>query len=188
MIIFIYCCITLITLMFPHQKFSDVPLNMHQIEAKPGLVLSSILNFPHQERDNEPPAPAKKGGADEPDSRAVLGPSPEEDDEGNIFAKLRKMVSKPLNHVPSLALDNPLAVDGILRRPYENGVEEREDALADQNDTDSAYEDASAETPEQDRLFPGTADTQELQHDPESSAQISEDKNQDPKVEQCVVS
>lgn len=160
---------------------------MHQIEAKPGLVLSCILNCPRQERDNEPPAPEKTGGAEEPGSRAVLGPSPEEEDEGNVFAKLRKMVSKPLNHVPSLALDNPLAVDGILRRPYENEVE-REDALADQNDTDSAYEDASAETPEQDRLFPGTADTQELQRDPESSAQISEDKNQDPKVEQCVVS
>lgn len=172
--------------MFPCQKFSDVPLNMHQIEAKPGLFLSSILNFPLQERDNE--APAKTGGADEPGSRAVLGPSPEEEDEGNVFAKLRKMVSTPLNHVPSLALDNPLAVDGILRRPYENGVEEREDALADQNDTDSTYEDASAETPEQNRLFPGTADTQELQRDPESSAQISEDPNQDPKVEQCVVS
>ncbi|XP_029682180.1 uncharacterized protein isoform X2 [Takifugu rubripes] len=141
-----------------------------------------------EERNNEPAAPVKTGGADEPGSRAVLGSSPEEEDEGNVFAKLRRMVSKPLNHVPSLALDNPLAVDGILRRPYENEVEEREDDLADQNDTDSAYEDASAETPEQDRLFPGTADTQELQRDPESSTQISEDKNQDPKVEQCVVS
>lgn len=97
------------------------------------------------------------------------------------------MVIKPLSHVPSLALDNPLAVDGVLGRPYEDGVEEQ----ADQNDADSisAYEDASAETPEQNRLFPGTADTQTLWHDPESSAQISEDKNQDPKpVEQCVVS
>lgn len=186
MIIFIYCCITLITLIFPYQIFSDVPLNMHQIEAKPGLVLISILNFPRQERHNEPPA--KTGGADEPGSHAVLDPCPEEADEGNVFAKLRKMVSKPLNHVPSLALDNPLAVDGILRRPYENGVEGREDALADQNDTDSAYEDASAETPERDRLFPGTPDTQELQRDPESSAHFSEDKNQDPKVDQCVVS
>lgn len=174
--------------MFPRQKFSDLPLKMHQIEAKPGLVLNYILNFPHQERDSEPPAPVKTAGADEPGIREALGPSPEEEDEGNVFAKLRRMVSKPLNHVPSLALDNPLAVDGVLRRPCESEAEEREDALADQNDTDSAYEDASAETPEQDRPFPGTADAQELQRNPEGSARISEDKNQDPKVEQCVVS
>lgn len=137
-------------------------------------------------------------GADEeatqPGSRAggsgVLGLNPDVVDEGNVFTKVRRMVSKSLMHVPSLALDNPLAVDGVLRRPYENEAEERRDASPDQNDTDSlsAYEDASAETPEQDRLFPGTADV-ELQHDPESSAQISEDKNQEPKPgEQCVVS
>lgn len=171
-----YCCIILISLTFPHPKFSGVPLKS--------------CNFPRQERDNEPPSPAKAGGADEPCGRAALGPSPEEGDEGNVFAKLRRMVSKPLSHVPSLALDNPLAVDGVLGRPYENGVEERGDASADQNDTDSlsAYEDASAETPEEDSLFPGTADTQELRRDPESSAQIVEDENQDPPAEQCTVS
>lgn len=134
------------------------------------------------------------GGADEearqPGSGGVLGLNPEAGDEGNVFAKLRRMVSKPLIHVPSLALDNPLAVDGVLRRPYENEAEERRYTSPDQNDTDSlsAYEDASAETPEGDGLFPGTADA-DLQRDPESSAQISQDKNQEPKPgEQCVVS
>lgn len=162
---------------------------MHQIETKQGQYC--ILNFPQQERDKDPPTPLNADGADEPGSCPTLGLGPEEGDEGNIFTKLRRMVIKPMSHVPSLALDNPLAVDGILGRPYENGVEEQADDSADQNDTDSlsAYEDASAETPEQNRLFPGTADTQTLGHDPESSAQISEDKNQDPKpVEQCVVS
>lgn len=149
----------------------------------------------HQERSNEPPARESMGGANDEvtggrESR-VLGLNPEVADEGNVFTKLRRMVASPLSHIPSLALDNPLAVDGVLRRPYEHGLEERQGAPAEQNDTDSlsAYEDASAETPEQDRPFPGVADTQELQLVPESSVQSSEDKTQDPKPgEQCVVS
>lgn len=100
------------------------------------------------------------------------------------------MVGKPLIQVPSLALNKPLAVDGVLRRPYQNEVGERGGAWPDQNDSDSlsAYEDASAETPEGDGLFPGTAET-ELQRHPESPAQVGQDENQEPKPgEQCVVS
>lgn len=122
------------------------------------------------------------GGADgeatHPGSRTA---SPTEaGDEGSVLAKLRRMVSKPLIHVPSLALDNPLAVDGVLQRPYESEAEERRDTSPDQNDTDSlsAYEDASAETPERDTPFPGAADME-----------LPEDKNQEPKPgEPCVVS
>lgn len=168
------------------------------MRTKQSLVSDWIFHFPHQERNNERPARVDLGGADDeatqPGSRAdsgrVLGLNPEVGDEGNVFTKLRRMVGKPPIHIPSLALDNPLAVDGVLQRPYENEAEERRDTSLDQNDTDSlsAYEDASAETPERDRLFPGTTDI-ELQRDPESSAQIREDKNQEPKPgEQCVVS
>lgn len=151
---------------------------------------SFIFHF--QERNNERPAPANPGGADDEAAQPgrVLALNPEAGDEGNVITKLRRMVGKPLVTVPSLALDKPLTVDGVLRRPYENEAEERPDTSAEQNDTDSlsAYEDASAETPEQDGLFPGTADG-ELQRDPEGSAQVSEDKNQEPKPgEQCVVS
>lgn len=162
--------------------------------AKQSLVPDWICHFPHQERNNERPAPVNLGRADDeatqPGSGRVLALNLEVVDEGNVFTKLRRMVSKPAIHVPSLALDNPLAVDGVLRRPYENEAEERRDTSPEQNDTDSlsAYEDASAETPEQDILLPGTADI-ELERDPESSAQNSEDKNQEPKPgEQCVVS
>ncbi|CAF89274.1 unnamed protein product, partial [Tetraodon nigroviridis] len=145
-------------------------------------------------RTNERPAPANQGGAvaeaTQPGSARVSALQPEEGEEGNVLARLRRMVSKPLIHVPSLALDNPLAVDGVLRRPCEHEAEERRDASPDRNDTDSlsAYEDASAETPERDELFPGTAET-ELPRDPEGSAQVGEDQNQEPKAgEQCVVS
>lgn len=132
------------------------------------------------------------GGADEEATQPgrVLGLTPEAGDEGSVLAKLQRMISKPLIHLPTLAVDNPLAVDGVLRRPYENEAEQTGDAQPEQNDTDSlsAYEDASAETPEGDGLFPGTADT-ELQNDPESSAQTGEDRKQEPKPgEQCLVS
>lgn len=127
-----------------------------------------------------------------------LGESEEAEDEGSVLMKLRKMVSKPLSHVPSLALDNPVSVDGVLWRPYEKGSEEGRDSSPDLNDTDSqsAYEDAYADTPEQDRVFPGEADTLELPHDSDNkeksstnSCQVSDSETQQPKTpEQCVVS
>lgn len=118
----------------------------------------------------------------------------EAEEEGSVLMKLRKMVSKPLSHVPSLALDNPVSVDGVLRRPYENGVKEGRDSSPDRNDSDSqsAYEDASAETPEQDRMFPGEADTLEQPRDSENKEESSTNscqETQQPRTpEQCVVS
>lgn len=122
-------------------------------------------------------------------SERALGQTKEAEDEGSVSMKLRKMVSKPL--LPSLALDNPVTVDGVVGRPYENGVEGGGEPSPDQNDTDSqsAYEDASADTPEQDRLFPGEADSLELPHDSAPNSQVRYDENQDPKTsEHCVVS
>uniref|UniRef100_UPI0037E6F9D5 tropomyosin Per a 7.0103 n=1 Tax=Semicossyphus pulcher TaxID=241346 RepID=UPI0037E6F9D5 len=111
----------------------------------------------------------------------------EEEEEGNVLTKLKKIVSKPLGHMPSLALDNPLAEDGVLRRPYENGIEGGRDSSPERNDSDSisAYEDASAETPEHHRMFSG--DASELPDDSENtegSCQPSDPK--DPEL--CVVS
>lgn len=127
-----------------------------------------------------------------------VGPSDQAEDEGSVLTKLRKMVSKPLSHVPSLALDGPVSVDGVLRRPCENGVEDGRDPSPDRNDSDSisAYEDASAETPEQDRMFPGDADTLELPDDSENkersltnNCQINDGETQDPRnPDMCVVS
>lgn len=85
-------------------------------------------------------------------SRAV--PSCKEEVQDKV--KLQ-MVSKP---PPSLALDSAGSEDGVLRRPYTNSSEDGRDGSPDRNDSDStsAYEDASADTPEQDRIFPGDAD------------------------------
>ena len=132
-------------------------------------------------------------------SRSVTasGQSEETEDEGGVVPKLRMKVSKPLSHEPSLALDNLVAVDGVLQRPYKNDVQEERDPSSDQNDSDSqsAYEDASADTPEQGRRFPGKAETPELPHDSEKdessliSCQVSDEKTQDHNApDQCVVS
>ncbi|XP_053172149.1 leucine-rich repeat flightless-interacting protein 2 isoform X2 [Scomber japonicus] len=116
------------------------------------------------------------------------------EDDGSVLVKLRKMVSKTLSHTPSLALDNPGSEDGVLRRPYSDSSEDGRDPSPDSNDSDSvsAYEDASAETPEQDRIFPGDADSLELPHDSvarEGSLSNNSGELQDPKnPELCVVS
>ncbi|XP_041818871.1 leucine-rich repeat flightless-interacting protein 2 isoform X2 [Chelmon rostratus] len=127
-----------------------------------------------------------------------VGPSDEAEDEGCVLTKLRKMVSKPLSHIPSLALDGPVSEEGVLRRPCENSVEGGRDPSPDRNDSDSisAYEDASAETPEQDRMFLGEADALELPDDSENKErsltnnyQINDSETQDPRnPELCVVS
>ncbi|KAM4583039.1 uncharacterized protein V3H82_006948 isoform 1-T1 [Fundulus diaphanus] len=78
---------------------------------------------------------------------------------GDVCAKPRRMVAQLPGRQPSLALDGVTSTDGVLQRPYENHREDGRDSSPDRNDSDkSAYEDASAETPEQDRTFPGDGD------------------------------
>lgn len=77
-------------------------------------------------------------------------------DEQSLLTKLRRMVSPPLSQ--SLALDNLVSIDGVHQRPFINHTEDGRDLSPDRNDSDrSAYEDASAETPEQE-MFPGDGD------------------------------
>ncbi|XP_068172469.1 golgin subfamily A member 2 [Antennarius striatus] len=119
-------------------------------------------------------------------------------EEGNILQNLRRVITKPLNHMPSLALENPFSEEGVLRRSYDTDCSNGRDPSPDRNDSDSisAYEDAYAETPEQDGLFPGEAGTLELPADSENleersanSRVVSEDETGDPKnPENCVVS
>lgn len=122
---------------------------------------------------------------------------PEEgaEDEGSFMTKLWKNVSKPPVHVPSLALDNTVSEDGVLRRPYENSIRDGRDPSPDRNDSDSisAYEDASAETPEQDKIFPGEEDLADDSENKEriqtNNCQVNENKTEDPKnPDVCVVS
>lgn len=126
---------------------------------------------PHSSRNNRKEQEVSAGG---------------EPDEGSILMKLRRIVSQPLNQ--SLALDNLVSTDGVLRRPYKAHAEEGRDLSPDRNDSDkSAYEDASAETPEQDKMFPGDG---ELPHDSdhkengEANSESQESKN----PEGCVLS
>lgn len=106
-----------------------------------------------------------------------------------MLAKLKQVVSQSLSHIPSLALDVPAAADGVLQRPYDSGstaAGERDLSSAEQNDTDSlsAYEDASAETPEHERLYPGQSESLELPHDSDHH----DDAQQPKSPENCVVS
>ncbi|MEQ2292011.1 hypothetical protein AMECASPLE_018781 [Ameca splendens] len=87
------------------------------------------------------------------------GPDKESEDVRGVLTKTRGMINHLMGQLPSLALDNVVSTDGVLRRPYEHHKEDGRDPSPDRNDSDkSAYEDASAETPEQDRTFPGDGD------------------------------
>lgn len=142
---------------------------------------------------SEPLGSKSRGGASEKVVQSVGA-----EDEGSFLTRLRKFASKPLGHMPSLALDSQASEDGVLQRPYENSVSDGRDPSPDRNDSDSisAYEDASAETPEQDKIFPGEGDALDLPDDsenkeksPTASCQDSESKTEDPKnPEACVVS
>lgn len=166
------------------------------------------LHFSLQERNQASAAAVDTGGGEDEETRqgraarresrgAASEEAEEAEDDGGGLTKLRRMVSKPLAHVPSLALDSLHSEDGVLLRPCENGVDDGRDPSPDRNDSDnlSAYEDASAETPEQDRIFPGDGDALELRHDSENKVKCLNDNDndqgddnetQDPK--NCVVS
>ncbi|XP_068451432.1 tropomyosin Per a 7.0103 [Clinocottus analis] len=119
------------------------------------------------------------------------GQTEEAEDEGSILTKMRKLVAKPMGHMPSLAVSDPSSADGVLQRTYINGVQDERDPSPDRNDTDSisAYEDASAETPEQERRFPGEADALELPDDSENGSLVNDENPQDLRnPEACVLS
>ncbi|KAM6927187.1 uncharacterized protein FYW49_003381 [Xenentodon cancila] len=123
------------------------------------------------------------------------GPSEGPEDAGGVLTKLQRTVTQPLSHLPSLALDNPRSVDGVLQRPYESHTRRGRDPSPDNHDSDSisAYEDAAAETPEQDRIFTGD---EELPDDvengtkmPPNSWQDDSSKTQEPRIpEACILS
>lgn len=117
---------------------------------------------------------------------------PGAEDTESVSVKVRIMVSQPVGHLPSLAVDNLDSIDGVLRRPYKSHTEGGRDPSPDRNDSDSisAYEDASAETPEQDRIFPGD---EELPYDseknPPDSREVDGSETHDPKnPDACILS
>ncbi|XP_031178259.1 leucine-rich repeat flightless-interacting protein 1 isoform X1 [Sander lucioperca] len=168
---------------------SSAPVNAHESvdeETRQG----------HQ-MNNDAKELMKDSSLCEPHSSESRGRALEEEEqsEGTELMKLRKLANKPLGHMPSLAVDNPFSVDGVLQRPYENGVDDGQNPSSDRTDSDSisAYEDASAETPEQDRLFPGDANTCELPDDSEKGSTnnclVNDGDTQNPKnPDACLVS
>ncbi|KAK0145516.1 hypothetical protein N1851_015541 [Merluccius polli] len=87
---------------------------------------------------------------------------------------LQKMMDITLAQMTTLALDGPCSPDGVLGRPCagqgeEGGEGEEGDERNNDTDSVSAYEDASADTPELDHVFPGEDDDlgeKEEGHDP----------------------
>ncbi|XP_056220545.1 leucine-rich repeat flightless-interacting protein 1 [Seriola aureovittata] len=169
----------------------SAPVNRHGSED--GATRQGQAAHREDSSLSEPRSSENRGQASEEESQGE-----EAEEEGSDLTKPRRMVNKPLAHIPSLALDNLDSEDGVLRRPYENGVDDGRDPSPDRNDSDnlSAYEDASAETPEQDRIFPGDGDTLELPDDsenkekrPTNNCQVKDGETQDPKSpDACVVS
>ncbi|XP_072238488.1 uncharacterized protein [Leuresthes tenuis] len=108
---------------------------------------------------------------------------------GSTPTKLQRMVSQLLDQPPSLAVGDLAPKDGVFQRPYENHTEDGRDPSPDTNDSDSisAYEDASADTPEHDRMFSGDGDlpddSESKEENPTRSCQ-GDDKN----PETCIVS
>ncbi|XP_007540786.1 leucine-rich repeat flightless-interacting protein 2 isoform X2 [Poecilia formosa] len=106
----------------------------------------------------------------------VAGPEEGGRTAGGVLTKLRRMVNQLPAPLRSLSLDGVVATDGVLQRPYESHRRDGRDPSPDRNDSDkSAYEDASAETPEQDRTFPGDGD---LPHDSEDKGKCPADDSQ----------
>ncbi|KAM7401948.1 hypothetical protein PAMP_017225 [Pampus punctatissimus] len=181
---------------------SYVPMNTNENmdeEMRQGHQMKNAKELIQAATREEKDCALSKPHSSESRSRTVL--SSEEvrqdegaEDEGSVLMKVRRMVSKPLGHMPSLALDNPGSEDGVLQRPYRNSGEDGQEPSPDRNDSDSisAYEDATDETPEQDRIFPGDANTLELPDDSaakEGSLTNSCREIQDPKnPDLCIVS
>ncbi|KAM9758606.1 uncharacterized protein ACNS7B_005540 isoform 1-T1 [Menidia menidia] len=119
---------------------------------------------------NEGLAAAKKGGPDVEASGSTM----------------------PWSQPPSLSVAEPVSKDGVLQRPYEAHAEDGRDPSPDRNDSESlsAYEDASAETPEGDEFFPGDGnlphDSESKEQDPTRSFQSQSEELKNP--EACVLS
>ncbi|XP_046882093.1 leucine-rich repeat flightless-interacting protein 1 isoform X2 [Hypomesus transpacificus] len=78
------------------------------------------------------------------------------EDRQSPLSKLHRMVNKTFGQMSSLALGSSPSQEGVFGSPEESQTEAKRDASPDRNDTDSisAYEDASADTPELENVFP----------------------------------
>lgn len=171
-----------------------VPVDMAAEATRRGLQTENNLSKEAPRAENE--CPNNRGlGAEDAEGQGEG--SVEEEEEGSVLTKLQKVVNKALGHTPSFALDNLVSEDGVLQRPFENGIGEGQDLSPDTNDSDSisAYEDASAETPELDRIFPGDAselpdDAEDKEKSPtDNNHQASNGETQDPKnPDACILS
>lgn len=100
---------------------------------------------------------------------------------------LQKMVDITQGQMTTLALDDPCPPEGVLGRPC--GRQAQVQADAEDTDSVSAYEDASADTPELDHAFPGVEDEEEDDDlgAPGEKGQGRDPNNPDPNTS-CIVS
>jgi len=104
---------------------------------------------------------------------------------------LQKMVDITQAQMTTLALDDPCPPEGVLGRPC--GRQAQVQADAEDTDSVSAYEDASADTPELDHAFPGVEDEEEEEEEdddlraPGEKGQERDPNNPDPNTS-CIVS
>lgn len=138
-----------------------------------------------EERNNTPSENGRP--TDEPDSAQVSEANrdmipPAGDVEEPARNRLLQLVSRSPVRMPSLALDMAESEEGILQRPYENGVDDEKT----DSDSISAYEDAPSDTPDNERPFGGEGAVAELPHDsPENTASKQQESE---KPEACIIS
>lgn len=138
-------------------RLDSVPLERQRsgslMETNAGGLLSSFFRKGRGEQPSDgdahpPPLHDSRLGSSVDSDDAVEGSGEGAEDEDGPLTKLHKMVSKTFGQKPTLALGS---------QPPGSQAEDGRDSSPDRNnDTDSisAYEDASADTPEMEGVFP----------------------------------
>ncbi|CAL1608324.1 unnamed protein product [Knipowitschia caucasica] len=151
-----------------------------KLEGMVSTLMKEVERLKEEVNNNNPDPNGSRNQKDETDMppidtiRPTLPPAGEAEE--TVVPKVRPAVSMSPVRAPSLALDLACE-DGVLLRPYEHSLPDDEKT---DSDSVSAYEDAPADTPDNNGLFPGEGATADLPHDSEYT-----DKNQ---PDACVLS
>lgn len=189
----------------------DAPLSINRLESIPldtqrkgsptetssGGLLSSLFRKGRGEQSSDGSFHDAQLGS----SVDLEDPQEVAEDRQGPLSKLQRMVNKTFGHPASLVLGSSPPKDGIFRSPEENETDGKRDSYQDwNNDTDSisAYEDASADTPDLEKVFPassglngrglpndaGLTDDEE-EGDPSNTSQTNESQNPN---DSCILS
>ncbi|XP_072308675.1 uncharacterized protein [Eucyclogobius newberryi] len=145
-----------------------------------GMVSALVKEVERLKEDrNDAPTAKRTDELDSPpaagaDSDSIRPAAPPAGDIELVVEKVHKLVSMSPARGPTLALESPPCEEGVLLRPYQNGLDDEKT----DSDSVSAYEDAPADTPDNDGPFPGEDAAADLPHDSDDTKQ----------PEACVVS